>query len=394
MQKLVEKLPDVRVTAYDGCVGGPVNAATTININGPAALAQILRAPRGLGLARACLTGQIEVQGDWYSVIRREAQLRHPGLVFALFSSALRAVPSLRLTDLRSTGPTPIECTRRRTGTHTIDRDTEELEFHYNLSVEFYRHLLGPSLTYSCGIFSPSASTLEEAQDNKHRMICEKLELDASATILDIGCGWGSFMTFATSNYKCKAIGITASRVQFSEVQRAQAARGNPLIRVIRGDYRQSLPLVGVTAAASIGMYEHVGEKNSLAFFALVHRCLTPGSLYLNQAIVMREGGPRRFRRNAFARRYIFPNAQLIPLSRQLDHLRASDFSIRSVERYGDSYALTIREWLRNLEANWEACARLVGSQRVMALYIYLMGSMAKFESEAVDLVQILVEAK
>lgn len=394
VDKLARKLPNVSVTAYDGCTSGPASANCTIELNSPAALAQILRAPRGLGLARAWVTGQIDVQGDWYSLIRHEDTLRDPGLIFTTLSTAIRIAPTLRLRDIKATGPTSIEFQKNRPGAHTIGRDTECCEFHYGLQPEFYRYLLGPSLTYSCAIFLDESDTLETAQDNKHRLICDKLKLDSSSVILDLGCGWGSFIRYATCGYGCSAVGVTASRAQYAEAQKLKAEPAGPRIRVVCNDYRQALPMKGITAAASIGMYEHVGEKNSPKLFRLVRSCLKPGSLYLNQAIIIREDGPRRFRRNSFAQRYIFPNAQVLPLTRQLDDLRSADFSIKSVDRHGRSYALTIRQWLRNLETNWGACVRLEGEQRVRAWYIYLMGAMARFESKAIDLVQVTAEAK
>lgn len=394
VRKLAEKLPDMRVLAYDGCASGPADAPTTISFRSSAALAQVARAPRGLGLARAWVNGQIDVQGDWYSLIRHEHELQDPRLIFAALSAILRIAPTLRLKDLRATGPTAIEFRQRHPGTHTIDQDKKEADFHYGLSPEFYRYLLGPTLTYSGAIFASGTDTLDEAQDNKHRLIAGKLQLDDTSVVLDVGCGWGSFITYAVRHHGCHAIGVTAAQSQYARLQHLLASEACPAIKAIYGDYREKLPIKGVTAAASIGMYEHVGAQNSIPFFSLIRACLQPGFLYLNQAIIMRENGPRRFRRNSFVERYIFPNGQLLPLSRQLRDLQSADFQVISVHRYGDSYALTIRQWLKNLEANWEACARLEGEQRVRAWYIYLMGSMARFERRDIDLVQVTARAR
>lgn len=394
VQRLARDLPDVRVTAYDGCASGPACAATTICLNSPSALAQIIRAPRGLGLARAWVSGQIDVRGDWYSLARHEDDLRDPGLILATFRTALRVAPKLRSGDLKATGPTSIEYRRIRPGAHTIDRDLDEVDFHYGLSAEFYRHLLGPSMTYSGGIFAAPADSLEQAQDNKHRIICEKLQLDNRSMVLDIGCGWGAFLRYATASYGCSGIGVTASRAQYSAMRQPGSKTAGQRIDVICGDYRQALPLTTITAATSIGMYEHVGARNSAQFFARTRSRLKRGSRYVNQAIIRREDGPARFRRNSFAQRYIFPNAQLLPLSRQLQDLQAADFTVKSVEFFGDSYALTIRQWLKNLEGNWQSCADLEGEQRVRAWYVYLLGSLARFESRAIDLAQVLAEAR
>lgn len=391
---LAKRIAGARVITYDGYASGPSDAAVTISLNTPAAFAQLLRAPRGLGLARAWINRQIEVTGDWYSLIREERHLRDPQIIRAALSTAFRVAPSIRLEHLRATGPSGIEYRRRRPGRHTIRGDSEAIDFHYSLNPLFYRILLGPSLTYSGAIFNAATDTLDHAQESKHRIICQKLGIDGSSVVLDIGCGWGTFIRYASLNYGCRAIGITSSRGQYEEARLLATRYPAINIEVMHGDYRDVLPLSGITAATSIGMYEHVGEMKSRAFFRLIRSCLAPGSLYVNQAIVRREDGPRAFRRNSFVQRYIFPNGQLLPLSLQLEHLSLAGFTIKAVDRYGDSYALTIRRWLNNLESNWRDCVRLEGEPRVRAWYIYLLGSLARFESKVIDLVQVTAEAR
>jgi cyclopropane-fatty-acyl-phospholipid synthase len=384
----------LRVTGYDGYASGPEDARTTISLNSPAVFAQLLRAPRGLGLARAWVNGQIDVTGDCYSLVREERQLRDPQLLRAVLATSLRLAPSLRPADLRATGPTGIEYRRHWPGRHTVKRDSAEVNFHYSLDPAFYRRILGTSLVYSGAVFRTANDTLDDAQQYKHRLICQKLGVQESSVVLDIGCGWGSFIRFAALNYGCQAIGITASQAQYDEARLLAARDAATNMSVIHGDYREVLPVTGITAATSIGMYEHVGQAKSQSFFRLIRSCLKPGAIYVNQAIVRRDDGPRRFRRNSFVQRYIFPNGQLLPLSLQLKHLSLAGFTVRAVERHGDSYALTIRRWISNLEANWFECARLEGEPRVRAWYFYLLGSLARFESKAIDLVQVTAEAR
>ncbi len=391
---LAKSAPDLRIVSHDGHVTGPSDASTTVTFTTPAAFAQIFRAPRGLGLARAWVRGQIQIQGDWYSLIHSEAQLRKPALVFSFLATVLRAVPAIRLQHLRATGPTSIEYRARRPGLHTISGDASEIDFHYGLSTKFYRYLLGESLTYSCAIFADPEISLEAAQEAKFELICRKLDLDDTSVILDVGCGWGSFLSYAASRFSCEAIGLTLSRSQYAHVAGLAAESMNSHLQVRYGDYRQVLPLDNVTAVASIGMYEHVGANNSGDFFGLIRRSLRPGSRYLNQSIIMREAGPRKFRSNSFVQRYIFPNGQLLPLSRQLEDLRSAGFRVLSVDHYGQHYALTIRRWLGNLETSWDLCVTLEGEERVRAWYIYLMGAMARFERGDIDLVQVTAESR
>jgi cyclopropane-fatty-acyl-phospholipid synthase len=173
----------------------------------------------------------------------------------------------------------------------------------------------------------------------------------------------------------------------------AARARLDDRIAIYHGDYRQVLPRPA-THVVSIGMYEHVGVKQSPVFFNLVRDSLPPGGRYLNQAIVRRERWRSRFRRNSFAQRYIFPNAQLRPISAQLKDLDRAGFRVLDVETFGPSYARTLRAWSRNLEDMRPACASLVGEPRVRAWEMYLAGARARFEQGHLDLAQVLAERR
>jgi cyclopropane-fatty-acyl-phospholipid synthase len=352
-----------------------------------------VRAPRGLGLARAWVTGTIDITGDLHEVARHEGALQDPKVYAAALATILRLVPSFRLQDILASGPTAIEYRHPVPGRHSIPSDLAETEFHYGRSLAFYRYLLGPSLTYSCAIFTAPTQSLECAQEYKHATICKKLRLNDESVMLDVGCGWGSLLRHAIHNYSCKGIGITASTAQYLALrnQPELAASG---LSVRYGDYRQHLPVTGITTAASVGVYEHIGRRNSLRFFTLIRSSLGLGSLYLNQSIVRRETGPQRFRPNSFAQRYIFPNAQLLPLSQQIKDLERVGFQIISVDLHGSSYAQTLRCWIRNLTTNWDACVSLEGEQRVRAWYMYLTGALTRFEHRSIDLAQVLCQAR
>ncbi|MFC1441756.1 cyclopropane-fatty-acyl-phospholipid synthase family protein [Streptacidiphilus sp. N1-10] len=391
LARIGEALPGVFVSAYDGCSVGPGDAATRIRIASPQALARILRAPRGLGLARAWVAGEIIVEGDLEALAAHEHDLYDWRFLTAAMHTSLRTCAALGYRGLRAAGATAIEYRNRRPGRHSVSRDIAETEFHYSLAPAFYRHLLGPSMTYSGALFRGQPLTLEQAQAAKHRLICEKLGLHAQSRVLDIGCGWGSFLLAAAEYCGSGGVGITASQVQ----QRAAAERLADVkgMEVLAGDYRSALPVSGITAATSIGMYEHVGERNSQEFFRLVRRSLQPGGRYLNQSITRSTDGPRRFRRNAFVQRYIFPNGQLIPLTTQLHHLEQARLRVVSVENFGADYATTLRHWIDNLSENWDACVRLEGEQRARAWQIYLVGSRRRFLDGTIELTQVLTEA-
>ena len=394
LDELAERLPGVRVTSYDGLSSGPADARTTLIIASPAAFAQLLRAPRGLGLARAWVAGTIRVDGDLHSILRHENALRDPSMYAVIALALPQVVSKLRYQDFSLTGPTDAEYRSRRPGRHSVSSDLSEIDFHYGRELEFFRHVLGPSLTYSCALFSSAGESLEAAQENKHRTICTKLNLGPSSVVLDVGCGWGTFLRHAVGNYHCRGIGITASQAQYLALREPQDPGCTGKIEIRYGDYRQLLPIPGVTAATSIGVYEHIGERNSRRFFGLVRSCLQPGSLYLNQSIVRREGDRTKFRRNGFAQKYIFPNAELLPLARQISDLERSGFRIMSAELYGPSYVKTLQCWIDNLVGNWDKCVQIEGEGRVRGWLMYLTGSLTRFERRSIDVVQVLAEAR
>lgn len=392
LDQISSLLPNVHLSAYDGAQSGPVNAQASISFNNPRAFVRILRAPRGLGLARAWIAGEIAVKGDLHHIATHEALLRTPKLLSVALITSIKTAAALGFQELRNAGPTAIEHHSPRLGTRAAKRDLEAADFHYGLSTEFYRHLLGPSMVYSCGIFSAGVKTLEESQSRKHELICDKLRLEERSHILDIGCGWGSFLSYATQRHGCRGTGITASRLQHQEARHILDLAD--AVELLHGDYRSILPLQDLTAATSIGMYEHVGESRSPEFFRLVRASLPSGSRYLNQAIVRSETRAPKIRRNSFVQRYIFPDGQLSPLSKQLRDLESANFRIISVETFGDSYASTLRHWIRNLISNWSACARLDTEARVRAWYMYLTGALTRFEDRSIDLAQVLAETR
>jgi len=388
LKQLVRLLPEVNIRSFDHDVVGPENAKTHIVIKDPAAIFQLLRAPRGLGLARAWVTGQIEIFGDIAPLIKSERKLVNSRLAVEVVGSALRLLPQVGLKVIRATGPTDTEYSRFRPGTHSIASDLREIDFHYSLPPDYYSRILGPSMTYSCAVFPDNKSTLEQAQNNKHKIIANKLRLSPESSVLDIGCGWGGFLEYVNREIGCPTVGITASQGQYNYLNNQKDRIGG---LILHGDYRQHLPTANVSHAVSIGMYEHVGAKNSLEFFSCVNSTLPSHGLFLNQAIV-RSRGNAQFRKNGFIQRYIFPNAHVLSLSRQLLDIEKAGFSVISIETFGSHYADTLTMWNANLRKNWDDCVKLVGEATARAWIMYLEGSRFRFEAGIVDLAQVLVQ--
>lgn len=388
--ELGRRLPDARIQSFDCPAVGPPDAEVQISIKDPAAIFQLIRAPRGLGLARAWVTGQIEITGDVSKLVKHENVIGGPKLAVAVIQSACRILSHIGTKPIRSAGPTNAEYRKLRPGAHTISSDMQEIDFHYSLPDMYYSLILGSSMTYSCGIYPQASSPLQEAQANKHAIIARKLEISDSSNVLDIGCGWGGFIAHLDENFRCTSTGITASSGQYTYIKRRYGSHEAGRHRVLHGDYRKLLPISGITCIASVGMYEHVGINQSSEYFDRIRHTLPPGGLLLNQAIV-RTRGDARFKSNGFIQRYIFPNAHVLSLSRQLQDIERAGLSVISIETFGEHYARTLSDWRSNLQSNWEKCIGLVGEQTVRAWLMYLEGSKDRFENRVVDLAQVLV---
>lgn len=396
LQRLLEELavtiPNVDFEAFDGSSVTQSKSRATVTLCSPLALARIVRAPRGLGLARAYIAGDITVSGDLTSIVALEKRLVTSATIRKLLRKLLPALLSMSAQDLRRAGPLPEEYKGLLSARHSPASDEDEIRFHYDLDPAFYACLLGESMTYSCALFLAPDMSLDEAQDAKLERILDLLHVDEMSTLLDVGCGWGSLMQHARARAG-RVIGLTASKAQYVYCQ--QSMMGDEFSDVRLGDYRKVLPLVErATVAASVGIYEHVGIRNSETFFGLIRQSLVPGGRYLDQSIYRPESRKGSFRRNSFVERYVFPNAQLQTLSTRLEHLNKQGFRVLMVESFGEHYAETLKQWISNLETHWEECVRLEGERRARAWLLYLHGSRQRFEDGDIDVARVLTEAK
>jgi len=384
---LAEALPDrpfsielwdgTRLDATNG--GGP-----TFRITSPEALGHVLRAPGQLGVGRAYVSGKIEVDdidraleviADW-SPPPIDNRMKARIGVAAVKAGALRRVPKVPAMELRPKG--------RR---HSLMRDKRAVTHHYNLSNEYFSLFLDESMTYSCGIFSRGAQTLEEAQRTKLELVCTKLALQPGDRVLDVGCGWGSFALHAAREHGAHVTGITLSEPQ-AALARERAAEAGVADRVdIRVmDYRE---IRGETfdAIASIGMVEHVGSVNIDRYAANLHALLKPGGRLLNHGIArLRVGDPEA---GPFSERYVFPDAAPLHLSRIQLALERAGFHTRHVEDFPDDYARTLLEWQKRFESNIERARQIAGDERVRVWRIYLRVSRQGFESGFMSVYQV-----
>jgi cyclopropane-fatty-acyl-phospholipid synthase len=355
-------------------------------LRSPEALRRIVTAPGELGFARAYVAGDLDIEGDLYETLvlleQRRALLR-------LVPELLPVVRDLGIDALRPPPPPPEEA-RLRGRRHSKVRDAAAIAHHYDVSNRFYQLVLGPSLTYSCAVFADPDATLEEAQEAKHELVARKLGLREGMRLLDVGCGWGSMLVHAAVHHGISGVGITISRRQAELArERVRAAGVADRVEIRLADYRD-VSDGPYDAVSSIGMVEHVGHAQLGLYFARLHALLRPGGRLLNHGI----GRPARRRRllprRTFVNRYVFPDGELQEVGAGASRMQAAGLELRHLESLREHYALTLRNWVRNLERSWDEAVAEVGIARARIWRLYMAGSALGFEAGRLQVHQLL----
>jgi cyclopropane-fatty-acyl-phospholipid synthase len=390
-RELARALPDrpFAVTFWDGSALPSTNGdGPTFRVRSPSAVAHVLRAPGQLGLGRAYVSGVLEPD-DLDAAIALLDGWKPPEL--DLSARARLAVSALRACGLVRVPPTPASELRPRGRLHSLRRDAQAVRHHYDVSNEFFALFLDESMTYSCAIFSRGANTLEEAQETKLELVCQKLGLRSGERVLDIGCGWGSFAIHAASRHDVEVVGITLSEPQADLARRRviDAGLGDRIeIRVM--DYRDPIEET-FDAIASIGMVEHVGSSQIDRYTHTLARLLKPGGRLLNHGIArVRHGDPEA---GPFSNRYVFPDAAPLHLSRVLQALERARFITDHVEGFGADYAETLIHWQRRLDQHIDEAIRLSGAERVRIWRLYLRAARRGFQTNFTSVYQVLCHA-
>lgn len=361
--------------------GGP-----TFTVRSPRAAAHLLRAPGQLGLGRAYVAGELDVD-DIDAVIGLMNAWQPPALDFADRRALLWA--TVRAAGLALPPRRPAAELRPSGRRHSRARDERAVRHHYDVSNEFFRLFLGPSMVYSCAIWrGGEMRTLEEAQEEKLDTVARKLDLAPGARVLDVGCGWGAFPVRAAAVHGAEVVGITLSPPQAEEARRRAAEAGvADRVEIRVADYRD---LAGerFDAIASIGMVEHVGAANIDLYARTLAGLLEPGGRLLNHGISRLRHGDREA--GPFSERYVFPDAAPLHLSRVQAALERAGFVTRHVEEFGADYAETLRHWTRNLDADLERATALAGPERVRVWRLYLCAARNGFETGFLSIYQTL----
>jgi cyclopropane-fatty-acyl-phospholipid synthase len=352
----------------------------TLALKHPDALGRMFLPGTEVGLAEAYLHNDFDIEGDIEAAFEVadfllthlgdwKRKLKLTGFLIGLpgrngGSTIQRAAKHL-LPRIRGKG-------------YSLARDRRAVTFHYDVSNDFYRLWLDRRMVYSCAFFQSPDDDLDTAQERKLDYLCRKLRLRAGQRLLDIGCGWGALVIHAAKHFGVRAEGITLSQPQM-ELAGARIAKAGLAseAKIELRDYRE-IAINGCElydAIVSVGMAEHVGRERLPDYFAAVCRALKPGGVFLNQAIGENIVARPDNRNGSFIEQYVFPDGDIPPLPVMLRAAESAHFEIRDVENLREHYALTLRHWLRRLQAHHDEALRFVDEATYRVWPLYLAGS-------------------
>ncbi|CAM5607745.1 Class I SAM-dependent methyltransferase OS=Streptomyces alboniger OX=132473 GN=CP975_14210 PE=3 SV=1 [Streptomyces alboniger] len=406
LKSLVEQLLGaplpVRVRAWDGSQAGPPGAPTLV-VRNRRAVRRLLWKPGELGLARAWVAGDLDIEGDLYAGLDLMS-----GFVWERGDDARTLAQALRDPEFRAAArgliaiagpplppaPPREEVRRPRRGLHTKRTDRRAISHHYDVGNDFYEIVLGPSMVYSCAYWTdPEADggTLEAAQRDKLELVSRKLSLRPGQRLLDVGCGWGSMAIHAAREHGVSVVGITLSDEQAAYARKRVAGEGlTDRVEIRVQDYRDVAD-GPYDAISSIGMAEHVGSERYLEYAEDLFRLLKPGGRLLNHQIGRRpQHDESAYDIDEFIDAYVFPDGELAPIGTTVTQLERAGFEVRDVESLREHYALTLRRWVANLEADWARAVRLTSPGRARVWRLYMAASALAFEHNQISVNQVL----
>jgi cyclopropane-fatty-acyl-phospholipid synthase len=343
-------------------------------------------APSQLGLARAYVTGDLEIIGDAYTALSR---LYPVDFINVSWSDRLKLVREFGPKAFHRPAPPPQERTLngRR---HSKNRDADAIHHHYDVSNQFYSWVLGPSMAYTCAVFPSSDASLESAQEEKFDLVCRKLGLEPGMRLLDVGCGWGGMTMHAVKHYGVKAIGVTLSQQQAAYGKESIEQAGLTSQAEIRfSDYRD-VAESGFDAVSSIGLTEHIGRSNYPSYFSFLYGKLRPEGRLLNHTITRPHDDWVSHFRKSFINRYVFPDGELSGPSQVMTAMNSAGFEVRHEENLREHYALTLKHWCENLEDHWEEAVAEAGLGTARVWRLYMAASRLGFDINMIQLHQML----
>lgn len=391
--------PDFTARLWDGST--PIRAEGTprftLNFKHPAALRHMFLPPSERRLGEAFVFGGFDIEGDTVAaagLVEYFPRARLAAGDLAALAADLLALPRGFDADTMRPGM------RARGARHSARRDRETVRFHYDVSNDFYALWLDERMVYSCGYFISGEEDIHTAQVQKLDHICRKLRLRPGDRLLDIGCGWGGLVMHAAQHYDAEAVGITLSEPQAALARERIAAAGladRASVEVV--DYREIEAWGPFDKLVSVGMFEHVGAAMLPLYFEQAWALLRPGGLFLNHGISSMtgrydKGGPLKrmvFRPNSFMDRYVFPDGELVDIHETLAAAEGVGFEVLDVEALREHYALTLRHWVRRLEAARDAALAHVDEATYRVWRLYMAGCAYGFASSRTNVYQALL---
>jgi len=381
-----------RVEAYDGSAAGDPDADVLIRVRSRRALAHLVSAPGQLGLARAYVSGEMDIAApNHYLALKTLSRVRMGDLSLPERLKVLRDLGPEAMTWVE---PPPQEVGAKRylagLRAHTKQRDAVAISHHYDVSNTFYEWVLGPSMAYTCAVFPRPDATLEEAQFHKFDLVCRKLGLQPGMRLLDVGCGWGGMAMHAAEHYGVEVLAVTLSRQQAEWGRKKAAERGlTDKVEIRHGDYRD-VRESGFDAVSSIGLTEHIGIRDIPAYARFLAGKLLPHGRLLNHCITRPDDHSKPIAKRGFIARYVFPDGELPGVGKIVRDLQAAGLEVRHEENLREHYAMTLRDWCDNLDAHWDEAVEEVGPGTARVWALYLAGSRLGFERNEIQLHQVL----
>ncbi len=386
---------DFAFRLWEGTVWRPQAAQPsrfTIVLNHPSALRRMFFPPTERRLGEAYMFGDFDIEGQLYEALNLARYLWETWT----WRDTLRFAPKLLRLPARSIGGNE-QIARLSGERHSISRDKQAIQYHYDVSNEFYQLWLDKQMVYSCAYFADPNEGIDEAQSRKLDYICRKLRLKPGERLLDIGCGWGALIIHAAKHYGVDALGITLSEEQLKLARERIEAEGlTERCRAELLDYRKVDETDPFDKLVSIGMVEHVGRENLDIYFEKAYRLLRPGGVFLNHGITLlnapfefeEDGGSAK---DSFVQQYIFPDGDSQPIAYILDIAAKAQFEVRDLESLREHYALTLKCWLERYEAQEQRILDMMGTIGYRQWRIYLAGARWAFEAGLNSVFQALL---
>jgi cyclopropane-fatty-acyl-phospholipid synthase len=383
----------VEFLAYDGSRAGAEGSPVRITVRSPAAVSYLAQAPGALGLARAYVSGHLDVDGDMYTALARLANAQSMDVGLPERLRLFRDLGGPRTLFPRLAPPpqeVPVNSRWRAGLRHSMGRDARAISHHYDVSNRFYEWVLGPSMAYTCACYPTADATLEEAQATKFDLVARKLGLRPGMRLLDVGCGWGGMVIHAAREYGVRALGVTLSEQQASWGQQAIEQAGLSGLAEIRHlDYRD-VPETGFDAVSSIGLTEHIGKRQLPGYFQFLLGKLQPEGRLLNHCITRPDNTEPAVRQRGFINRYVFPDGELEGPGYLISLMHDTGFEVRHEENLREHYAMTLAAWCANLDAHWKEAVEEVGEGTARVWRLYMAGSRLGFDRNHIQLHQVL----